>query len=93
MRSTYPANVWGDHPARRKAVQDSPVQLHLPAPLQPLVVAAQTLSLLEDCRIHALHNVGDQLTNGPIGRCCACAGVVAVQEACPMQRAGERQPA
>ena len=93
MRSTYPANVWGDDPAARKAVQDDPVQLHLPAPLQPPVAAAKTLSLSEDCRVHALHSAGYQLIDGPLGRCCACAGVVAVQEGCPMQRAGEQQPA
>ena len=93
VKSTHPANVWGDHPIVRKAVQNDPVQLHLPAPLQPPVAAAKTLSLVEDFRVHSLHSAGYQLINGPLGRCYAFARVVAVQERCPVQRAGEQQPA
>ena len=59
VKSTHPANVWGDHPIVRKAVQNDPVELHLPAPLQPPVAAAKTLSLVEDFRVHSLHSADD----------------------------------
>ena len=89
MSSTYPANIWRDHPVARETVQNGPVQLHLPAPLQPPVTAAKTLNLTKDCRVHALHSAGDQVINGPLSRCCAGAGVAAVQEGCPVQWAGK----
>ena len=90
MQSTYPANVWRDRPVMWKAVQDDPVQLHLPAPLQLPIAAAKTLSLVESFRVQSLHSEGYQLINGPLGRCYAFPRVVAVQERCPVQRAGEQ---
>ncbi len=90
---THPPNIWRHNPSTGKKVQDDPVELHLPAMLQAFVIAAQALSLSQDVRVHAFHCACDQLHHGPLGRCCTCARVVAVQKRCTMQRAGEHQPA